>query len=79
MFLFLLLFAWTVKTTDNPNPLLCVWPFESEIWTHNPHAIQDSHHTTCVAIFRVFLGKHVKGRFPLQKFIRPSLCPNPNP
>ena len=24
-------------------------------------------HTACVALFRVFLGKLVKGRFPLQK------------
>ena len=95
MFLLLLLFAWTVKTTDNPHVMLCVWPLELGIRTHNPCTsmcgplswgygltistpIQDAHHATCVAIFRVFLGKRVKGRFPLQKFIRPSLCPNPN-
>ena len=33
IFLLLLLFAWTVKTTDNPHVMLCVWPLELGIWT----------------------------------------------
>ena len=69
MFLLLLLVAWTVKTTNNPHVMLCVWPLELGIWTRacGPLSwgygltirtpIQDTHHTTCVAIFRVYLGK----------------------
>ena len=33
MFLLLLLFAWTVKTTNNPHAMLCMWPLELGIWT----------------------------------------------
>ena len=33
LLLLLLLFAWTIKTTDNPHVMLCVWTLEFGIWT----------------------------------------------
>ena len=55
-------------------------PFGSPPHWWRPLRIKDSQSTLCcVAIFHIFLGKHVKGRLPLQKVIRPPPCPNPDP
>ena len=31
--LLLLLFSWTIRTTDNPHVMLCLLPLEVGIWT----------------------------------------------
>ena len=56
MFLLLLLFAWIVKTTDNPHVMLCVWPLELGIWTRVLCCMKKSSLSRCNACHLHYCG-----------------------